>query len=141
MTNFANAKASPSSFSLDDRNTQQCGITELVISNGHEQYLQWLLPMVAHFSHQDDNRWLTWIGANGISKQLLKRYDINTRNLRLIHLKQSQDTLWTSWDALAQGNSHMVIANPGVLNNQQQQQLQKAAELGSCQGLMLRFRH
>ncbi len=91
---------------IQHKSSQPQGLTELVVSQGHEQYLQWLLPMIAHFSHAEAGRWLTWIGATDISKPLLQSYGVDLNHLRLIHLRDPKDALWTTWDALATGNSH-----------------------------------
>ncbi|MCV6620300.1 MAG: SulA-like leucine-rich domain-containing protein [Cellvibrionaceae bacterium] len=127
------------------QNTQQeavseHGLTELVVTHEQDNYLQWLLPMVAHFSQQDSGRWLSWVGAENISKEMLLHYGIDISRLRIIRLRDKSDTLWATWEALAAGNSHMVISSPGVLSRQEYQQLKQAAKAGACQGLMLRMR-
>ncbi|MBB6521571.1 SulA-like leucine-rich domain-containing protein [Pseudoteredinibacter isoporae] len=118
----------------------QHGLTELVVTHEQDNYLQWLLPMVAHFSQQHSDRWLTWVGAEDISKETLLRYGIDVSRLRIIRLRDKSDTLWATWEALAAGNSHMVISSPGVLGRHEYQQLKQASEIGNCQGLMLRMR-
>ncbi|MCV6614669.1 MAG: SulA-like leucine-rich domain-containing protein [Cellvibrionaceae bacterium] len=118
---------------------KQQGITELVVSQGQDQYLDWLLPMVAHFSRAEPGRWLTWIGASDLSKSLLEAYGVDLTHVRFIHLRNDKDCLWTTWEALAAGNSHMVISNPGVISPQEYQQLKQASGLGNCQGLLLRM--
>lgn len=118
----------------------QHGITELVITNTQDQYQHWLLPMIAHLSHLEADRWLTWINPNSIDKQALISYGADLGRIRLVHLNPHQTELWAVWEAMSAGNSHTVVASPGLTSAKQLAQLEQAADKGSCQGLMLRFR-
>ncbi|MDO3386392.1 SulA-like leucine-rich domain-containing protein [Gilvimarinus sp. SDUM040013] len=115
-------------------------LTELVLTQGAADSWAMVMPMIAHLSHQSDGRWLTWITRETISHSLLERFGVDTSRLRLVHCKDDAKQLWVSWDALALGNSHTVIASPGRLGKQELAQLESAAMQGRCQGLLLRER-
>lgn len=97
--------------------------------------------MLAHLSHGNLDRWLTWIAPGPIDRKLLEQYGVDARKLRLIHLPSDQDNRWIIWQALAEGNSHTVIASPGLLSDKEIARFEEAAQAGNCQGLMLRLRH
>jgi cell division inhibitor SulA len=118
----------------------QTGITELVIANTKDQYQLWLLPMIAHLSQLENDRWLTWINPSAIDKQALITFGANLERIRLIHLSPTQTKLWAIWEAMSAGNSHTVVASPGVISDKQLKHLEQAANKGLCQGLLLRFR-
>lgn len=121
-------------------NPVQTGITELVITNSQDQYQLWLLPMIAHLSRLDNDRWLTWINPSAIDKQALVTYGADLERIRLVHLNPQQTDLWAIWEAMSAGSSHTVVATPGLVSEKQLQQLEQAANRGLCQGLLLRFR-
>lgn len=131
MTNFNTAQpiAQPAS-----------GLTELVLTQGTSQSWQMVLPMIAHLSRQCGQRWLTWVTREPVPAQLLANFNVDTSRLRLVHCRNDEQQLWVSWDALALGNSHTVIASPGKLNKREFEQLERAAQLGQCQGLLIRER-
>lgn len=116
------------------------GITELVLTHNAPKQTQLLLPMVAHLSQGNPDRWLTWITPGPVDRQLLAEYGVNTHGIRLIHTDSRKDSRWIVWEALAEGNSHTVIAAPGRLTEREMQQLESAARKGECQGLILRLR-
>lgn len=98
------------------------------------------MPMIAHLSRQDHSRWLTWITREPVSHRLLEAYGVDTKRLRLVYCKDDERQLWVTWDALALGNSHTVIASPGRLGKSVLAQLETAATQGQCRALLLRER-
>lgn len=115
-------------------------ITELVLTHNAPDQTCILLPMLAHLSHSNQDRWLTWISPGPIDRQLLDQYGVDASKLRLIHIPSDQDSRWVVWQALAEGNSHTVIASPGLLGDREIARFEEAALAGNCQGLMLRLR-
>lgn len=115
-------------------------ITELVLTHNAPDQTRILLPMLAHLSHGNRDRWLTWIAPGPIDRQLLEQYGVDASQLRLIHIPSDQDSRWVIWQALAEGNSHTVIASPGLLSDREMARFEEAAQAGNCQGLMLRLR-
>lgn len=115
------------------------GITELVLTQNAPEQHQLLLPMIAHLS-KSEQRWLTWLSPGPIDRGLLEEYRVNLRTIRLIHAPKQSDSRWILWEALAEGNSHTVIASPGRLSDKDLKQLEAAAYKGACQGLLLRLR-
>ncbi len=124
---------------------RHCGVTELVLTREAPEQLTLLLPMIAYLSHQGsgatgEERWITWIAPRHITRQSLEAFGVDTRRVRLIHCQDAQQSLWITWEALAAGNSHTVIASPGRLTERELAQLELAAQQGGCQGLLLRVR-
>ena len=115
------------------------GITELVLTHRAPKQHQLLLPMIAHLS-KSHQRWLTWLTPSPIDRDLLEEYQVDFQAIRLIHTPENSDNRWILWEALAEGNSHTVIASPGRLSEKDLNQLEAAAHKGGCQGLLLRSR-
>lgn len=118
----------------------QHGVTELVLPVEQLGDMAMVLPMIAHLSQRDNNRWMTWIAPQGINRRLLEAYGVDTQRLRIIHTQTDIDCCWMIWEALSSGTSHTVIASPGVISDKALSQLDHAAKQGNCDGLLLRFR-
>ncbi|MET0355254.1 MAG: hypothetical protein ABW044_00685 [Cellvibrio sp.] len=116
------------------------GITELIIANASPDQVALIMPMIAFLTKSCANRWVTWIAPQHVSRDFLESFGVDTQYLRLIHCSDEQSRLWITWEALAAGNSHTVIASPGKLTEKEFKQLENAAHQGQCQGLLLRVR-
>ena len=116
------------------------GITELIVANAAPEQAAIIMPMLAFISKSCVDRWVTWIAPRHVSRALLASFGVDIRFLRLIHCSAEQSSLWIIWEALAQGNSHTVIASPGKLTDKELKQLENAASKGGCQGVLLRAR-
>lgn len=116
------------------------GVTELVLTSDAPEQAALLMPMIAYLSQHCGDRWITWIAPHNVTRQLLESFGVNTRFIRVIHCKGSQQALRVTWEALNAGNSHTVIASPGKLSDKELLQLEVAAQNGECQGLLLRLR-
>lgn len=121
-----------------DRAPSVGGITEIVLA--HSQSLSFVLPSLAFLSQQPSDRWLTWLPPATITKRLLQSYSFDFSRTRFVYPKTSEQAFGLFWEALAEGNSHMVVGAPGVLTEQQMVQLEHAASIGDCSGLILRDR-
>lgn len=121
-------------------NRHTAGVTELILADDSLQQLGLILPMIAFLSHQQSQRWITWITPHPISRQRLESYGVNTRILRFIQADDGEQARWVTWEAMAAGTSHAVIASPGKLGDKELSQLEQAAYRGDCQGLLLRLR-
>ena len=121
-------------------NTATGSVTELVMTRHAPDQAALLLPMIAWLSHNSAGRWISWVTSTNITRQLLEKFGVNTRNLRIIHCTDDQQALWITWEALARGNSHTVIASPGKLNDREFAELEHAANSGQCQGILIRER-
>jgi cell division inhibitor SulA len=118
--------------------SSRCGITELIFAQGSLAAL--LMPMLAFISQSCEDRWVTWVAPQSMSREFLQAFGVDTRFLRLIHCADESRLLWVTWEALAAGNSHTVIASPGKLTEKEIKHLETAAAKGKCQGLLLRAR-
>lgn len=114
------------------------GITEIVLA--HSQSLSFVLPSLAFLSQQYSDRWLTWLPTTTITKQLLQSYSFDFSRTRFVYPKNNKQAFWLFCEALAEGNSHMVVGAPGALTDQQMTRLEDAADMGACSGLILRDR-
>ena len=140
MTNKAYSIPQQIPATPEARTQQTSGVTELVLTSDAPEQLVLLLPMIAFLSNSCSDRWITWVAPHNVDRKLLEGYGVNTRFMRLIHCTDPQHALWVTWEALAAGNSHTVIASPGKLSDKELGQLETAATLGKCQGLLLRVR-
>lgn len=136
MTNIARVLPS----TTFTRQQPASGVTELVLTSDSPEQVALLLPMIAFLSNTCSDRWITWIAPHNISRELLESYGVNTRYIRVIHCQNPQTLLWITWEALSAGNSHTVISSPGKLTDKELTQLEVAAKIGECQGLLLRVR-
>ena len=118
-----------------DANEQK--IAEIIVARESCQTV--LMPLIATFSHYG-RRWLTWITDSVPSKEQLLTHGVNLQTLRLIYISQHQDSRWLIWEALAQGNSHTVITEPGQLARKDLCLMESAAIQGGTQGIIVRRR-
>ena len=140
MINNAKLQTSTSKLPQQTPSTSHSGVTELVLANDSLEQLALILPMIAFLSHSQGERWITWISTQPIARELLEAYGVNTRVLRFVHCKDGDNARWVTWEALAAGTSHTVIASPGKLSDKEMAQLEQAAYMGKTQGLLIRLR-
>jgi cell division inhibitor SulA len=119
------------------------GITEIVLPN--TESLDMVMPTLAFLSRSqntshENKRWLTWFPPTRISKADLSEYGFDLSCIRFVYPKNDEHCYWLFWEALAEGNSHTVVASPGRLSEQQLQRLEHASNVGECSGLLLRNR-
>lgn len=122
------------------RSTQSTagGITEIILPTSRSSSLY--LPSLAFLSSQTDGRWLSWLAPQSLSRTTLQNYGFDLSKTRFIYPKSQDQCFWLTWEALAEGNSHTVVASPGRLSEHQLSKLENAARVGSCNGLLLRDR-
>lgn len=114
------------------------GITEIVLPNAQSSSLY--LPSLAFLSRTGNDRWLTWLVPHGVSKYSLLQYGFDFDKTRFIYPKSEAQCFSFLREALAEGNSHTVVGNPGRLTDDQILSLEQAAQVGRCYGLLLRER-
>lgn len=114
------------------------GITEIVLPDSQD--MGFVLPMLAHISQQAQERWFTWFPEGQFSKSLLQKFQFNLPNMRMVRTDNMEQRLFYAWEALAEGNNHTVVAQLGKLSEKRLQQLEQAARVGKCSGLLIRFR-
>ena len=110
-------------------------VAEIVVARDGYQTL--LMPILAAFS-QYNNRWLTWITDKVPCKKHLLTYNVKLQTLRLIYIKHRRDSHWLTLAALAQGNSHTVIAELDNLTKHDLRAMTSAAIQGETQGIIVR---
>lgn len=113
-------------------------LTELVVPNAEHHAL--LLPMLQYLSNQHQDRWVTIISEKTVSKSWLKAQRVNVNTIRVIQAQSLNDALWMTWEAVANGTSHTVIAELGVQTPTVIRELEHAADEGDCRVLLVRSR-
>jgi len=87
------------------------------------------------------SRWLSWIGQHELRREEALQYGLSARNLRLIHSRDTDDTLWAFWEALNNGTSAYVVATLPLptsrLDARHMDYLNQAALNGECRGLLI----
>lgn len=114
------------------------GLTEILLSNFNDSNLDMVLPMLAHLSRNTaKDKWFTWIAPEPLSKAMLELYGFNLNNIRLIHTRSDEETLWVLWEALSNGKSDTVVATCDSVSKKQFHELNSAAVNGQARGLIL----
>jgi SOS-response cell division inhibitor, blocks FtsZ ring formation len=119
------------------------GLTEIVLPVSGSDFIgnfEMVLPMLAHLSHQTQNRWLTWITTTEISKADLSTYGFQLQNVQVVRVNQ-KDVSWVLWEALSNGTSSTVVANVEHLSKLDFDNFDSACRQGNCRGLIFRSRH
>ena len=119
----------------DTPNTRH--IAEIIVPQFSERDTL-LLPMISAFTQQSSERWTTWITSRQPSKALLKSMKVDLSCLRIVHMDSSTDSRWVIWQALAQGNSHTVIAEQATYSSSDISAMEDAAARGDCKGILVR---
>lgn len=96
-----------------------------------------LLPIIQSLIQPAEKRWVTWVSENKNHLSWLKRANQRCLYLRNIYTEAREETLWALWEALAQGNSQLVVSQVRGLSEQEKRHLQMAAELGNCHLLLV----
>ena len=117
---------------------QSCSVlTELVLPASIDDRLHVVMPMLAHLSRQDSQRWLTWIAPPYIERKVLEKFQFCTKNIRLVHTHEDQ-CLDACLLALEQGTSATVVTQVHLLTKRMRERLNSAALKGSSRGILLR---
>ena len=126
------------------------GITEIILPHQHSEGFNFdsteiIMPMLAHLSHNPQNRWLTWIRSKKdfnfrIDKSTLNDFGFDLNKLRIVYCQDNQDSLRIMRKALANGNSDTVVASPEIVRHNDLLSLEKAAALGATRGVLLCYR-
>lgn len=115
-------------------------ISEVIVPNFAENHCV-ISPMVAAMSQSDSACWTTWITHRMPSRAQLEILGANLSRLRIIHIKENTDARWIVWQALAQGNSHSVIAEQCVWDKADIKDMETAAKMGNTQGILVTLHH
>lgn len=110
-------------------------VTELIIPWSQQSAL--LLPMLRFLGNEDDQRWLTIISLGSISQAWLRQQGLNPRSIRVIRADSPESALWMTWEALAAGNSHTVVAEISG-ETTIAAEMEQAASIGNCRALLVK---
>ena len=113
-------------------------LTEIVIPGTLADNTDMIMPMLAHLSSKSDARWFTWITQDNVNTSLLERFSFDSRAMRIVRAQQDSETLWLTWEALKLGNSEIVVADLGEFNEKQRSELERAAQIGNTQVIVIR---
>ena len=125
----------------DDASPQFQSIVEFVFPGEPRQQLSLILPTLAHLSHHSDQRWLTCIGPLFLSKKDCQAYQLNWQRLLQVLPNQRCAIIDLAERALLAGKSHTVVClAPTTLFASELNRLERAANLGRCQGIVIHGR-
>ncbi|MFT6221818.1 MAG: cell division inhibitor SulA [Candidatus Endobugula sp.] len=93
--------------------------------------------IIASLTQQASDRWTTWITTTVPNKALLSSLGACLSRLRIVYINPEKDTRWIIWQALAQGNSHNVIAEQTHFLPSDIERMEKAATQGKCKGMLI----
>jgi len=105
---------------------------------GQIDYRNLLLPTLGWKTHHNEQRWVTWVASQFIDKPTLEKFGVNLSSLRMIvdsHSPYSSFKLLVT--ALKNNRSSMVIASLPTLSTNELAELEEAARLGACTGLII----
>jgi cell division inhibitor SulA len=115
-------------------------IAELIVPNFNDNSTV-ILPIAASLSLHRSDKWTTWITHKTPSKAQLSIMGANLSRLRIIHIDEHSDARWIIWQALAQGNSHAVIAEQRDWSKEDIADMETAAKNGKTQGILITLHH
>lgn len=116
-------------------------ITEITTANTVHNFGLIIFPIISTLTNKTEPRWITWVSENKQHVSWLKQFDKQCLNLRNVYTTSKEDNLWAIWEALAQGNSQLVVCRANGVSDQQKAHLQTAAELGQCHLLIVGGSH
>ena len=93
--------------------------------------------IIASLTQQNSDRWTTWITSTVPNKALLSSLGACLSRLRIVYIQPEDDARWVIWQALAQGNSHNVIAEQTAFSSSDIQRMEVAANQGECKGMLI----
>ena len=128
---------------LDEENRRdEQRIVEFVFPGEPRQQLSLILPVLANLSNNNDQRWLTCIGPSFLSKKDCQRFRLNwQRLLQVLPNQRCAAVIDLAERALQAGKSHTVVCViPAALSAAELARLERAATLGSCQGIIIHGR-
>ena len=108
---------------------------EMQLNGGDRRYL---LPLLAHFSQDDNERWLTCIDSEGLEKGLASAANIHVDQMLCLRSNDRLPTTELMLRAMKSGRSHTVVGIcPDGLSGEQRKALKRSAELAGCHCLVL----
>jgi cell division inhibitor SulA len=111
-------------------------VSEIIIPSFSDSKI--VVPtIIASLTQQASDRWTTWITTTVPNKALLSSLGARLSRLRIVYINPEDDARWVIWQALAQGNSHNVIAEQAHFSPSDIQRMEVAATQGKCKGMMI----
>lgn len=114
-------------------------IAEVIIPHIDDNHAV-ILPIIASLSQHNSEQWTTWITDRTPSKKALESMGADLSRLRIVHTSETTDTRWITWQALAQGNSHTVIAEQAHWEESELENMEVAAHNGDTRGILITLR-
>jgi len=96
-----------------------------------------ITPIIASLTQQTSDRWTTLITSRTVDKALLESLGAELSRLRIVYVAANADARWVIWQALAQGNSHNVIAEQAHFDTSDIEAMEVAAVEGKCNGILV----
>jgi len=116
-------------------------ISEFIFPGEARQQLPLILPVLSHLSNSGNQRWLTCIGPQLLTKKDCQQYRLNWQRLLQVLPNQRCAVIDLAERALQAGKSHTVVCVVAdLLSDQHLTRLERAASAGNCQGIVIRSR-
>jgi cell division inhibitor SulA len=125
-----------------DSQISSAGVSEIIVPAWESASFELLLPMLSHLSRNVSDRWLTLVGGQRISKNLLEQYQFASDKVRHIPSASDKDSLWLTWESLNNGTSSFVVTNlqdSSSVKEDERALLKTAASRGNARCLVLKF--
>jgi cell division inhibitor SulA len=128
--------ASDKSGASDSNRVNTRAVSEVIIPSFSDSKV--IVPtIIASLTQQASDRWTTWITTTVPNKTLLSSLGACLSRLRIVYINPEEDNRWIIWQALAQGNSHNVIAEQAHFSPSDIQRMEIAATQGKCNGMLI----
>lgn len=119
--------------------SQQPDMSEIILSCSREDPFTLVLPMLAHLSHQCENRWFTWVTQSTLDFTQLEKYAFARSNVRMVRVSNDQEAQKILQESLTNGTSATVVAELVQLSNSERNSLENAGAYGNTNSIILRL--
>lgn len=114
-------------------------VSEIILSSSQDDPYKLVLPMLAHLSHQCENRWFTWVTQSKLALEKLENYAFQRSHIRIIRANSDDYAQKILKEALRNGNSSTVVADLKNLSAEERLHIENAGVSGKCNTIILRL--
>ena len=127
---------------LDQREAQRAPdyLTELLVSKYCKDLFSLVLPILSHQVSCSGRQWVTLISSQRIKKSLLWRFGVDPGKIRYIAPSEKYTATELAELAIAQENSHCVLALDLNLNDEERGRIERTAQKHQCTTLVVTTR-
>lgn len=115
-------------------------IVEFVMPAMSTHQLEFIFPLLGHLSFSEDQRWVTCIGMQLLSKKDCRQFGLNRFRLLQVLPSQRCNVVEIAERALSAGKSHTVFCKAEFVLKEDLLRLEQAAARGQARCVILRSR-